>query len=186
MSRMPKNFTGALVALCAIALAPCAAAGEPPLIINLPTVHAGPAVGGERPLGVEWVPIDPGRLAEMRGGFLLPSGLVLSFGIERAVYVNGELTANTSLHIADISKLSADEAKAIARFNEGLVVQIGEGNHFDPVSLPGGVVIQNTLNDQHIVTMTQMEVSSGALQSFQDLNTSGALQDGLIGAIGTR
>lgn len=140
----------------------------------------------ERPLGADWVPIDPARLADMRGGFLLPSGLVLSFGIERAVYVNGELTASTSLRIADMSRITADDAKAVARFNEGLVVQIGDGNHFDPVSLPGGVVIQNTLNDQHIVTVTQMDVRSGALRTFQDLNAAGAIQDGLINSAGTR
>lgn len=148
---------------------------------------AGSALGAEdggTSLGSEWKPIDPARLDEMRGGFELPSGVVLSFGIERAVYVNGQLTADMAVRVSDLSRISAEEAREIAAFNEGIVVQIGEGNRFEPTRVPGGVVIQNTLNDQRIVTVTRLEVGSNALGTFQELNTSGALHDALISVAG--
>ena len=50
---------------------------------------------GDR-LGSDWVAMTPQKLDRMRGGFVLPSGLLLSFGIERAVYVNGELVATAN------------------------------------------------------------------------------------------
>lgn len=138
---------------------------------------SAPAKSG---FGDEWVPIDPDRLDEMRGGFELPSGQVLSFGIERAVYVNGELLASNTLRISDLSKVSAADVKAIADFNQGLVVQIGDGNRFEPVKVPAGVVIQNTLDNQHIITVTRMDVGSNVLSSFQELNNASALHDSLI------
>ena len=170
MDRHLGKAIGALALLLFGLLAQNAAAGDP----------------AERKLGAEWVPIDPARLDGMRGGFMLPSGLVLSFGIERAVYVNGELAASVSVRIPDMSRITAADAQALARFNEGMVVQVGEGNRFEPTSLPGGVVIQNTLNDQHIVTVTQLDISSGALAGFQELNLGNALRDSLITTGGTR
>ena len=56
----------------------------------------------------------------MRGGFQLPSGATLSFGIERVVYVNGELAASTAVRVADLSRLSAEEARALGEFNNGM------------------------------------------------------------------
>lgn len=137
-------------------------------------------------LGEEWRPIDPARLDAMRGGFQLPSGTMLSFGIERVVYVNGQLTASLAVHVADLSRLSAEEARALAGFRQGMVVQIGDGNRFGPAGVPDGLVIQNTLDDQRIATVTRIEVGSNALGAFQDLNSAGALHDALTGAIGTR
>jgi len=147
--------------------------------------HGGNGDDGDG-LGAEWTPIDPARLDTMRGGFQLPSGAMLSFGIERMVYVNGELAASTSVRVADLSRLTAEEARALGEFNRGIVVQRGDGNRFEPTRLPGGVVIQNTLNDQHIITITRLEVDSHVLGGFQGLNAGGALQDALIGSAGTR
>lgn len=156
------------------------------------TLVAGSAVslaarGGDAGgLGAEWTPIDPARLDAMRGGFQLPSGAMLSFGIERVVYINGELAASMSVRVADLSRLTAEEARALGEFNQGVVIQRGDGNRFEPVRLPGGVVIQNTLNDQHITTVTRLEVDSHVLGTFQGLNAGSALQDALIGSAGTR
>ena len=137
-------------------------------------------------LGAEWTPIDPARLDGMRGGFQLPSGATLSFGIERVVYVNGELAASTAVRVADLSRLSAEEARALGEFSQGIVIQRGDGNRFEPMRLPGGVVIQNTLDDQRITTITRLEIDSPVLGSFQGINAGGALQDALNGTAGTR
>jgi hypothetical protein len=143
------------------------------------------ADGQGAPLGKDWQPIDPGRLAEMRGGLLMPSGTVLSFGIERVVHVNGQLVASVSVRVPDIARIDPEQARAIADFNQGLLVQVGEGNHFDPSDVPGGVVIQNTLDNQHISTATYIELGAGTLDVFQNLNTATALSDALIRAPGT-
>lgn len=127
----------------------------------------------------EWAPIDPSRLLDMRGGMELPSGLMLSFGIERAVYVNGELVASANLHIPDISQLTPEQAQALADINRGMVVQVGEGNRFDADTLNGGLVIQNTLDGQDIRSSTTLNVGVDTLDMLQQLNTFDALQGAL-------
>ena len=134
--------------------------------------------GGE--LGAEWRPVDPARLAQMRGGFQMPSGMMLSFGIERVVFLNGELTARIAVQIPDVARITPEQAQALADFNRGMVVQIGEGNRFDPAQGAGGLVIQNTLDDQDIRTLTRIEVGTDTLGAYQNLNANGALTDALI------
>ena len=65
--------------------------------------------GGE--LGTEWQPVDPARLAQMRGGFQMPSGMMLSFGIERVVFLNGELTARIAVQIPDVARITPEQAR---------------------------------------------------------------------------
>ena len=152
--------------------------------IGLPAA-AQDASGQGAPLGEEWQPIDPARLAGMRGGLLMPSGTVLSFGIERVVHVNGQLVASVSVRIPDIARIDSTQAQALADFNQGILVQVGEGNRFDPSRIPGGVVIQNTLDNQNISTATYIDVGAGTLDAFQNLNSNAALTDALIRAPGT-
>ena len=45
-----------------------------------------------------WVVLGEQRLDEVRGGFIDASGLQVSFGIERAIYLNGELVTTTRLN----------------------------------------------------------------------------------------
>lgn len=132
----------------------------------------------------DWTPIDPARLLEMRGGLQMPSGLSLSFGIERAVYVNGELVASASLRIADISQISTDQAKALVAMNEGMVVRVGEGNTFDAAGMHNGLVIQNTLDGQDIQAITTLDVGVDTLGMLQEMNTFDALQNALLNAPG--
>lgn len=142
------------------------------------------ARGQSGELGSEWQPVDPGRLAQMRGGFQMPSGMMLSFGIERVVFLNGELTARIAVQVPDVARITPEQAQALADFNRGLVVQIGEGNRFDPAQVAGGLVIQNTLDGQDIRTVTRIDVGVDTLGAYQNLNASGALTDALIRAPG--
>ena len=161
-----RHPMGRAILLAVILLAPTGARGQ----------------GGD--LGSEWQPVDPGRLAQMRGGFQMPSGMMLSFGIERVVLVNGELTARIAVQIPDVARITPEQAQALADFNRGLVVQIGDGNRFDPAQAAGGLVIQNTLDDQDIRTLTRIDVGVDTLGAYQSLNASGALTDALIRAPG--
>ena len=131
------------------------------------------------PLLADWVAIDPALLDEMRGGFSTADGTLLSFGIERAVYVNGELMATTRVQIPDIARMTAEQANDLARFNEGVVVQVGSANTFEPVGGLNGLVIQNTLDGQDIRALTTVNVGVDTLAAFQDLNDAATLHTAL-------
>ena len=71
-----------------------------------------------------WQPVAQERLDELRGGFDVGAGLQVSFGIERAVFINGALVVSTSLNIPDVSRITADQASRLAA---ALGVAVGAG-----------------------------------------------------------
>jgi len=144
-------------------------------------IHGDGVVGN--PFGRDWVAMPPERLDHLRGGLVMPSGLLMSFGIERAVYIDGQLVATTRLNVPDISRITAEQANALAAAQDTMLVQVGEGNTFVPNGM-GGIVIQNTRNNIDIRAMTTISVASGALGMFQDLNANAALQTALLSAPG--
>lgn len=87
----------------------------------LPSQEAMPASEGQdqNPLAAArgsmagWKPVAHEKLDDMRGGFEVP-GLQVSFGIERAVYINGALVVATSINIPDVSRITADQAARLA------------------------------------------------------------------------
>ena len=135
-------------------------------------------------LGSEWAPIDPARLLDMRGGMKLASGLSLSFGIERLVYVNGELVASANINVPDISRMTTEQAQALADINRGMVVQVGKGNRFDAGGANGGLVIQNALDGQDIQSLTTLSVSTDTLGMLQQINAFDALRNAQINVPG--
>ena len=139
---------------------------------------------GSSGLGREWTPIDPGRLDSIRGGFQLPGGPLLAFGIERLVHVNGQLVAQSAVRIPDIANITTEQAQALAEFNRGLVVQIGEGNHVMSGAGTGGLVIQNSLDNQRINATTRLDVSVDTLGIYKALNFNDVLVDAQMGALG--
>jgi hypothetical protein len=54
----------------------------------------------------ESLAVNDAALNEMRGGFLTGNGLQISFGIERAIYINGALVTVTSLNIIDLTRIA--------------------------------------------------------------------------------
>ena len=134
-------------------------------------------------LGGEWVAVPPEMLDALRGGFVMPSGLLMSFGIERAVYVDGQLVATARFSVPDIARITADQARNLAGVQDTMLVQVGEGNTFVPNGM-GGIVIQNTLNNLDIRALTTISVGASTLGMFQDLNSNAALQSALHTAPG--
>src|SRR3546814_8512048 len=65
--------------------------------------------------GTDWVPVDPALLDDLRGGFQLPSGLLVSFGIARVAWVNGELVSYLRVDIPDVARMTPAEAEALSR-----------------------------------------------------------------------
>ena len=133
---------------------------------------------------VAWTPIDPARLMQMRGGMQMPSGLMVSFGIERVVFVNGALVANTSLRIADVSRINAEQAQALVALKEGMVVRIGGGNVLDATGIGNGLIIQNTLDNQDIRATTTLDVGVDTLGTLQQMNTFDALRSAHVNTLG--
>jgi hypothetical protein len=128
----------------------------------------------------DWVPVSQETLDGMRGGFDVGNGLMASFGINRAVYVNGNLVTQTSFNVPDIAHMTATQASAMASaLNAMSITQIGPNNAFDPSSLgltSAGTVVQNTLDNQKIQTITTLNTSVNSLNAFRAANFQDALQ----------
>jgi hypothetical protein len=164
--RKPCNPAARVAILVALAV-PCGVlAGE-----------GGPATSAPDSLAGKWQRVSPERLDGMRGGFELPSGWLVSFGIERVVQVNGQLVASTRLIIAN-GRVEGD----LSAFNQTLLVRVGEGNTFQPTGM-GGLVIQNTLDNQDIRVSTRIDAQLGTLGAYQAIRQHDMLQGALAGAV---
>lgn len=81
------------------------------------------------PARTTWMSVGDTTLETMRGGFDLGGGLMVSFGISRAITVNGVLLAATTFNIPDIARITAVQAAALERqLGSASLVQIGPNN----------------------------------------------------------
>lgn len=135
-----------------------------------------------------WTPVSSEALDDARGGYDLGNGLMASFGIDRAVYVNGNLVTSTSFNVPDIGHMTPAQATAMqTALNTVTVTQVGPNNTFDPSSIgqnAGATVIQNTLDGQHIQSITTINTSVNTLNAFRQANFQDALQQAQLQAIG--
>ncbi|WP_397412256.1 hypothetical protein [Polaromonas sp.] len=137
-----------------------------------------------------WLAVSDRTLDSLRGGFALEDGLRVSFGITRALYINGELVTQMSLNFGQLSELTPVQAEQLSRqlAATSLVVQVGPGNSIAPEASEAAfaTVIQNTLNNQQILQQTVINASSNALGLIKNLNTQATVDEALSRAIGTR
>jgi hypothetical protein len=122
------------------------------------------------------------------GGFSGAGGLEVSFGIERAVYVNGVLVTTTSLNVSGLGGTAAAAATApIAAAGGGVaLVQNGAGNTFLTGSMDAaalGSVVQNTLNNQKIQTVTLINATVNSLQVVKSMNIGSSLRGAMIDSL---
>jgi hypothetical protein len=132
-------------------------------------------------------PVPNERLDTVRGGFDLGNGLEASLGIERAVYIDGNLVTYTSVNIPDLAHVTTQQAMALATALSTVDVQNGPNNTFDPSSLgntTATTVIQNTLSNQTIRNLTTLNVSVNTLNAFRDAGLQEALQAAQVQALG--
>ena len=93
------------------------------------------------------------RLDAVRGGFDFGHGLA-SFGIERAVYINGNLVTSSSVQVPDIGRMTPDQATALAAATGTVnVIQNGAGNSVDT----------SAFNQVTAATVTQIRPKIGVL-----------------------
>ena len=129
-----------------------------------------------------WQAVSNRTLDSQRGGFDVGGGLLVSFGITRAVYINGDLVTQTSLNFGRVADITPAQASQLARQMAALnLVQVGPGNSIAPDVLANGTgtIIQNTLNNQRIVNQTVINARSNAVGMIKNLNTQNTLSEAL-------
>jgi hypothetical protein len=102
-------------------------------------------------------------------------GMSVNVGIQREVYINGELVSTTTLTLSDLTRLLAGGAPNAALSGDGSVlVQTGTGNtHVMPLdSSSFSTVIQNTLNNQVIRGVTQINADVSNLELLRGMSVT--------------
>jgi hypothetical protein len=139
-------------------------------------------------MGSELVALSGEKLDEVRGGFMTDGGLRISFGIERAVYLNGNLVATTSLNIADLAKISGGQAQVTTSGTTGglALLQNGAGNVLAPGSITStaaGTVIQNTLDNQKINTITRIDAVVNSSGIMRSINLQSSMRSAIVDSL---
>ena len=140
-------------------------------------------------LGQQLAALDTASLDEVRGGFELEGGsLKFTIGIERAVYINGNLVANNVLNLKDLQSTTGGASVAAAApavATGAVIVQNGPGNYVAPqvAQNPTATVIQNSLNDQKIQAVTTINASVNSLQTVRAMSVQSAIQYGIVSSL---
>ena len=172
------------------------AASQPDRTVQLPQAHSVPVAqtppSPPDPLEGRALALGDASLDEVRGGFDVPgSHLKYTFGIERAVFINGELMARTVLRLQDLGTVAGRGAavQELTGVNGAAatldVIQNGPGNHFTAQVGPDmvGTVIQNTLDNQKIQQVTTINASVNSLQVMRAMSVQSAVQSGIVDSI---
>ena len=142
---------------------------------------------GRSAMGAHMIALSADKLDQVRGGFVTDGGLKISFGIERAVYLNGNLVTTTSLNISDLSRISGGQAQVTGNGKDALaLIQSGTGNVFSPASISStaaGTVIQNTLNNQKINTITRIDAVVNSSGIMRSINLQSSMQSAIVNSL---
>ncbi len=174
---------------------PGLAASQPDRAVPPPQAHsvsAGQTPPPTDPLADRVLALGDASLDEVRGGFDVPgSHLTYTFGIERAVFINGELVARTVLKLQDLGTVAGRGApvQELTGVNGAAatvdVIQNGPGNNFTAQVGPNmvGTVIQNTLDNQKIQQVTTINATVNSLQMMRAMSVQSAVQSGIVGSL---
>lgn len=147
------------------------------------TAPRAPTEGGDASKNWTEMKVSDARLDEMRGGFDIATGLQIAFGIERAVFVNGQLVATTSFNIPNLAQITVPQAQQLAQaLNTATVVQTGAGNIAPANLMPGAsaaTIIQNTLNNQSIKALTTVNAAVNTLAQFKASNVQSTINSAI-------
>lgn len=139
---------------------------------------------------IEWEAVSDESLDNMRGGFDVGPGLSVSFGIVRTITINGDLVNRTNFNLPDVTKITTEQANlARTAIAESGIIQNGTGNFIEPgvrSQLTNSTIVQNSLNDQRIQSLTVINTGVNSLGLLKNINTQTILKDALMGSIGLR
>lgn len=137
------------------------------------------------PFGGERVAVAETALDGVRGGFVTDT-LNISFGIERAVYINGALVTSTSFNVSDLGRISGGRGSAALDSATLALVQSGTGNTVSAGSISSasiGTVVQNTLDGQKIQSLTVINASVNSLGVLRGLNLQSSMRGAVIDSL---
>lgn len=147
-------------------------------------LRSSEAAASLSPLPGVTVAMSEQRLDRVRGGFMAPSGLQVSFGIERAVYINGSLVTTTTLNLAPGQAEGAQMQMPSA--GQFTFIQNGAGNTVVPGAIAADTlptVIQNTLDGQKIQNLTVINATVNSLQVLKGLQLQSAVTSAIIDSL---
>lgn len=136
------------------------------------------------PFGAQLTALGDETLTQIRGGFVTDAGLKISFGIERAVFINGDLVTTTRFSTQDMAGVTAGRASDAG--NTVALIQNGGGNVFlagatSPSSMPS--IVQNTLDNQAIRTVTIINASINSLELLRSSNLAASVRNSIADAL---
>ena len=137
------------------------------------------------PFGGERVAVAETALDVVRGGFVTDT-LNISFGIERAVYINGALVTTTSFNSSDLGRINGGRGSAALDSATVALVQNGTGNTVSAGSISSAAistVVQNTLDGQKIQSLTVVNASVNSLGVLRGLNLQSSLRGAVIDSL---
>ena len=177
-----------MAGLCMLLLASvCQAQSQTQTQKQTPRTQAPPQSGDSIGLAASDRTLDT-----LRGGFDLGRGLMVSFGISRAVYVNGQLITSTTFRFGDLTSFTPQQAatlsQQISSQSQAQIVKNGPGNTMELSvgTVPLATYIQNTLNNQTIRNQTILDVTSNGMGIAKGLNLQATIDTAIADAIGTR
>lgn len=172
-------------------LEPMARPGVPAVAqLTEDAAQAGSGAEQPNPLGKQLVALTDTSLDEIRGGFeLADSNLKFSFGIERAVFINGQLVASTVLNVKDLQLAAGSGSPQVAITSavpgSVAVVQNGGGNALATQVGTGlaTTVLQNSLDNQKIQNVTTVNATVNASQILRGMSVQSAVQNGIVNSL---
>lgn len=132
--------------------------------------------------------VDSAVLDDARGGFITPSGLVVTLGLERLVTINGNVVERTEMQLGDIGKLASGQGSITGEaLGQLRLIQNGDVRAVAGSSnLLGGTLIQNSLNDQLIRSQTAITATVNTAGMLRALNFGTSLNNALTTAVAPR
>jgi hypothetical protein len=130
-------------------------------------------------------PVSQARLEVLRGGFEVAPGLNLSFGFERAVYVNGELVASSRLAISGGNATISNTPSAAALAAASTMPQSTNSPMFSNGGITvgaNGIIsgVQNTLNNQMIQVRTTIDATLSSMSQLRTQQFTDAFRQSTI------
>lgn len=156
-----------------------------------------------------WLAVADDTLSQMRGGFAVGDGLMVTLGITRALYINGALVTETRLNLNPSEQLSSTQAAQLGQQLQSLsLVQNGPGNVFQSrgtqtvqtaaqaasgaalvsnvTGLGPGTIVQNSLDGQNILNQTTINATSSGLSMMRAAQLQSDINQAVQQAIGPR
>jgi hypothetical protein len=148
---------------------------------------AAPVQEAANPFGGPALRVSDEALGEMRGGFVADGGLQVSFGIDRAVYVDGNLVAQTHLEVNQLGELTgSSNAQTVPPVSAGVTVVQGNGSTvLQTIPLPAGVatIVQNSADGRQLQSITAVNAVANSLGLWHRLDVQAAVNEGLVAAL---